>query len=151
MRYIKILSLAFLSLLMFSSCASKKKIYDKNTYNWGPIADNVTNYEISSFEYCHNNSQEALCALIETYQTILNDSNGNDRLIPPGICAEFGYVLLNPDTKAVFEEYATAEQKRLMSGRNFKEYGKSLIEKEMKLYPESRVYLERITKNITNN
>ena len=73
-----------------------------------------------------------------------------DMMVPPGICAEFGYILLNPENEEYFNQYATKSQKKMMEGIVFLEYGKEMIQKEVALYPEARHFLEPIIKRITN-
>ena len=54
---------------------------------------------------------------------------------PPGICAEYGYMLLIPENAAIFAEYATAMQRRTFTSGDyasfFPEKGKEMLQKEM--------------------
>lgn len=147
MKYIRIIPAILLTVTLLASCSSSRsKLYNNNVYHWGYIDDNVTQYEIAVFEYLNTKTPKSLCDLITTYREIMEDCKDNERMIPPGICAEFGYLLLNPNTEAIFFEYATSEQKNFMKDKNFQDYGKQLIEKEKALYPESEVYLNRVVK-----
>lgn len=133
-------------ILMFSSCSTTSMYY------WGPvsISDNTTGYEKSIYNYFKYQSPESVCNMIETYRDIMIECEANERMIPPGVCADFGYILLNPENATYFDEYATKSQKRLMDGIVFSEYGKELLEKEIELYPESRQFIEPILKRMSS-
>ena len=146
MKCIKLLAITFFAVLMFSSCTTTS-----NMYYWGPVSDNVTKYEKSVYNYYKYQSPESICRLIETYQDIIQKCKANEKMIPPGICAEFGYILLNPENETYFNEYATNSQKKMMEGIVFIEYGKQMIEKEIILYPEARHFLEPVIKRITRD
>ncbi|MBO5956560.1 MAG: hypothetical protein J6Q39_03310, partial [Bacteroidales bacterium] len=88
--------------------------------------------------------------MIETYRDIMIECEANERMIPPGVCADFGYILLNPENATYFNEYATRSQKKMMEGIIFYEYGKELLEKEIELYPESRQFIEPILKRMSD-
>ena len=64
---------------------------------------------------------------------------------PPGICAEYGNMLLIPVNAAIIAEHATAMQKRTFSSGDyasfFPEKGKELLQKEIELYPESAKFI----------
>ena len=145
MKLIKLLAITFFAVMMFSSCTTTS-----NMYYWGPVSDNVTKYEKSVYNYYKYQSPESICRLIETYQDIVQKCKANEKMIPPGICADFGYILLNPENAAHFNEYASKSQRKLMEGIVFSEYGKELLEKEIALYPESQQFLEPILKRINN-
>lgn len=144
-KSIKLLVIASFLLVMFSSCATTSF-----NYYWGPVSDNVTGYEKATYNYYKYQSPESVCKLIETYQDIIVRCETNDKMIPPGVCAEFGYILMNPDNEEYFNEHATKSQKRLLEGIIFLEYGKEMLEREIALYPEARHFLEPIIRRITN-
>lgn len=144
MKSIRLSIIAFFTILIFSSCATS------NMYYWGPVSENISRYERSAYNYYKYQSPESICKLIETYQDIIIRCKDNEKMIPPGICAEFGYMLLNPENEAYFNEHASKSQKRLMEGLVFAEYGKEMLEKEIALYPEARKLLEPIIERITN-
>lgn len=147
MKYIKLLVVTFIFAVMFSSCTTTNSMY-----YWGPVSmsDNIPRYEHAVYDYYKYQSPESICKMIETYQEIMIKCKANEKMIPPGICAEFGYILLNPENEAYFVEHATKSQKKMMEGIVFLEYGKEMIEKEVALYPEARHFLEPIIKRITN-
>ncbi|MBO7287818.1 MAG: DUF4810 domain-containing protein [Bacteroidales bacterium] len=145
MKTFKSLVIILSLILMFSSCSTTSMYY------WGPVSfsDNTTGYEKSTYNYYKYQSPESICNMIETYRDIMIKCEANERMIPPGICADFGYILLNPENATYFDEYATKSQKRLMDGIVFSEYGKELLEKEIELYPESRQFIEPILKRMS--
>lgn len=146
MKAIRLLVIISSLMLMFSSCSTTSMYY------WGPVSfsDNTTGYENSIYNYFKYHSPESVCNMIETYLDIMIECEANERMIPPGVCADFGYILLNPENATYFDEYATKSQKRLMDGIVFSEYGKELLEKEIELYPESRQFIEPILKRMSS-
>lgn len=142
MKSLRSLVFVSLSILMFSSCGTS------NLYYWGTMSNDISDYERAVYSYYKYQSPESVCRLIETYQDIINTCKDNEKMIPPGICAEFGYVLLNPDNEAYFNEYATKSQKNMMRGLVFMEYGREMMEKEIALYPEARKFLEPVIERI---
>lgn len=64
---------------------------------------------------------------------------------PPGICAEYGYMLLNPENAEIFAKYATAKQKRIYPKTDYASYfaerGKEMMLMEIELYPESSKFV----------
>ena len=146
MKTIRLFLIASFVILMFSSCSTTSMYY------WGPvsISDNTTGYEKSIYNYFKYQSPESICNMIETYRNIMIECEADERMIPPGVCADFGYILLNTENTTCFNEHATKSQKNLMEGIVFSEYGKELLEKEIELYPESRQFIEPILKRISS-
>lgn len=74
--------------------------------------------------------------------------------IPPGICAEYGYLLLNPENAEIFAKHATAAQRRTFKSTDysvsFPEMGKKLLLMEIELYPESAKFLEPLIERLCN-
>ncbi|MEA3448544.1 MAG: DUF4810 domain-containing protein [Bacteroidota bacterium] len=101
--------------VVFTSCTSEKPLY-----TWG-------NYEKTSYNYLKKSDETSTQELIETYQEILETQKGTRKTVPPGICADYGYLLL--------QEGKTKE-------------GKKMLMKEIALYPESKVFIDRILKMI---
>ena len=146
MKNIRLFVISLFATLMFSSCSTTSMYY------WGPVSfsDNTTSYEKSTYNYFKYHSPESICSMIETYRDIMIECEANERMIPPGVCADFGYILLNPENATYFNEYATKSQKKMMEGIIFYEYGKELLEKEIELYPESRQFIEPILKRMSS-
>ena len=61
--------------------------------------------------------------LIKTYQVIIAKQTGTRSVVPPGIYADYGFLLLQLNK--------TVE-------------GKEMLLKEISLYPESKVFIDRI-------
>lgn len=101
--------------LMLSSCSTTSPLY-----TWG-------HYETTSYNYLKNSDEESIKKLIESYKEIIDMQNGSRHAVPPGIFADYGFVLL--------QEGKTKE-------------GKELLLKEEALYPESKVFIDRILKMI---
>lgn len=86
-------------------------------YYWG-------NYANTLYEYAKDPSEDTLAAHVEELKLIIAESNERDLKVPPGIYAELGYI----------------EAKKGQDSEAMTHY-----EAEMNLYPESRVFLERLT------
>ena len=112
----------------FTGCASllygsRGKGHEETMYNWD-------NYSSTTFKYVKNGdeSEESVQDLINVYRTIMSNQAGTYRgTIPPGVCADYGYLLVR-------------------SGKI--EEGKELLLKEKELYPESSKFIDSIVKKI---
>lgn len=100
---------------MVVSCTTQKPLY-----SWGK-------YEITSYNYLKNSDEKSTQELIETYQNIIENQKGSRGVVPPGVYADYGFVLLQS---------------------NKKEEGKEMLLKEVALYPESKIFIDRILKII---
>jgi len=85
-------------------------------YYWGK-------YSTTLYEYTKNPSDETVAAHVEELENIIAESRERDLRVPPGVHAELGYI------KAKQGDGATAM---------------AHYESEIALYPESRVFLERV-------
>jgi hypothetical protein len=101
------------TVLLLSSCTVQKPLY-----SWAK-------YETASYNYLKNSDEKSTQALIENYQKIIENQTGSRNVPPPGIYADYGYVLLQVGK--------TSE-------------GKALLIKETELYPESKFFIDRILK-----
>lgn len=102
--------------LLIGSCAPTVK----PLYTWG-------NYEDVSYTYLKKSDEKTTQLLIEAYQQIIEKQEGSRKIVPPGIYADYGFLLAS-----------TGKVKE----------GKELMQKEIALYPESKVFVERILKLI---
>ncbi len=79
---------------------------------------------------------------------------GTRHMPPPGICAEYGYLLLMPATAAAFTENATPAQRRFFAATDyyvfFSERGREMLKKEVEYYPESRQFVEPLIKRLAD-
>lgn len=99
---------------MCASCAQKPM------YSWGK-------YELTSYNYLKKSDDASTQALIENYQKVIENQKGTRGVVPPGVCADYGFLLL--------QEGKTEE-------------GKEMLMKEIALYPESKIFIDRILKII---
>ena len=86
-------------------------------YYWG-------NYSQTLYKYTKDPSETTLAAHVEELEDIIATSEEKSLKVPPGIHAELGYIKARQGNDA------------LAMGH---------YEKEMSLYPESRLFLERLT------
>lgn len=105
----------FIIALIVSSCTTQKPLY-----SWDK-------YELTSYNYLKNSDEKSMQELIETYQNIITKQKGSRGVVPPGVYADYGYVLLQA---------------------NKNEEGKAMLLKEVALYPESKIFIDRILKMI---
>ena len=121
-------------------------------YYWGGVQNGTTTYEHLTYKDYKTQSPEAICQLICAYEDMVLHPGGTRAVPPPGICAEYGYLLLQPNTAVAFSEKATAGQRRYFSGTDyatlFYEHGKEMLQKELEYYPESRQFIEPLIKKL---
>ena len=145
-KFLTIVSLA--AAFMFTSCGTTSPLY-----YWGLVTNDVSAYENLTYNYIEKQTPESLCKLICMYEGIVSSPGGMRNVPPPGICAEYGYLLLNPESAEIFAEHANLIQKRRFKSDNyaslFPEIGKQMIEKEMQLYPESAKFLSPLLESLT--
>ena len=123
-------------------------------YYWGGSDSyGTTVYENLAYRDYKTQTPEALCQLICLYDDMVNHPGGSRQVPPPGICAEYGYLLLQPNTFSAFNERATEKQRAIFGTGDlsvaFAERGKEMIAKEMSYYPESKKLLEPLLKKLT--
>ncbi len=104
----------FVAVSLFVGCATSKP----ELYSW-------QGYEASTYTYLKNADEEALEALILSYEKIIKEQKGTRKVAPPGIYADYGFILIQ-------------------NGEN--EKGQEMLQKEIETYPESRIFIERILK-----
>ena len=114
-------------------------------YYWGGTQNGATAYENLAYKNYDKQTPESICKLICMYEDIVSCPGGTRKMPPPGICAEYGYMLLVPENAQVFANYATVLQKRTFSTTDyatfFPEKGKEMMQKEIELYPESAKFI----------
>jgi hypothetical protein len=98
--------------LCLTSCASKM------LYSWG-------NYDDTSYKYLKNSDEKSIDQLMETYRQLVEKQEGTRQIVPPGIYADYGFILLQA---------------------NRTEEGRAMLEKEITLYPESKIFIAHILK-----
>ncbi|MBQ1796447.1 MAG: DUF4810 domain-containing protein [Prevotella sp.] len=97
--------------LSFTSCGTTKPLY-----SW-------YNYEDVAYEYNKTPTDERRASVIAQYQKLIDNQKGVRGVVPPGMYAEYGYLL-----------YKTGK----------KQEGIGYLKKEISLYPESENYISRI-------
>ena len=96
------------------SCGSTK------LYSW-------YDYQEDYYHYLKNSDEKSLAELTKTYQKIIEKQKETRGTVPPGIYADYGWLLL--------EAGKTAEAKEMLA-------------KEVELYPESEVFVGSILKRL---
>ncbi|HOF55045.1 MAG TPA: DUF4810 domain-containing protein [Prolixibacteraceae bacterium] len=100
-------------ILLFSSCTVQQPLY-----SW-------SKYEQASYNYLKNSDANSAQFLIETYQKIIDKQEGTRKIVPPGVYADYGFILLQSDKE---------------------EEGKTMLLKEVETYPESKVFITNVLK-----
>lgn len=139
-----------LAAVLLSSCGSSRMYY------WGstPMFDNGTSrYEELAYRNYDRQTPESICELLCLYDDMVKHPGGQRGVVPPGICAEYGYLLMLPSTAEAFEKHATSRQKKIYSSSDyateFPKMGEEMLKKEMELYPESAKFIEPLLKRFT--
>ena len=112
---IKKLILMGACIILLASCTSTK-----NMYSW-------YNYEDISYKYSKKSTDELQVKLLSEYQKIAGNQKGLRAVVPPGLYAEYGFLLCK-------------------TGKM--DEGISFLKQEIKLYPESEKYISRIIKQL---
>ena len=85
-------------------------------YYWG-------DYSNTYYAQTKNPTEQTLAAHLKSLETIIAQSKAKNRLVPPGVHAEYGYIML----KQGKTDLAIAS-----------------FEQEKSLYPESRIFMDRL-------
>lgn len=84
-------------------------------------------YQHASYNYLKKADEKSLNKIMEQYQKIIKKQKGTRKVTPPGMLADYGFFLIQRgDLKA----------------------GKENLNKEILLYPESKIFIDRILKLI---
>lgn len=134
-------------LVILSSCGMTNSLY-----YWGGTQKGTTAYENLAYQSYDKQTPKSLCNLVAVYENMVTKPGGTRQVPPPGICAEYGYLLLQPETAETFLNNATPAQKKLFQsddyGALFMERGKEMLQKEIELYPESAKFIEPLIKKL---
>lgn len=143
----KLLIISF-CLVALSSCGTFSPLY-----NWGEDISDVTIYDQITYRNFKNQTPESICAMVVGYDGIVSEPGGTRGVVPPGVCAEYGYLLLQPDTPETFAKYATTKQKKVFRTTDyqslFREKGLEMLNKEVELYPESSRFISPLIERLT--
>ena len=107
--------IAVLVVLALGSCTTTKTLY-----SW-------YNYEDATYQYNKKRTDELKVKVLEQYKKLTDKQKGVRGVVPPGLYAEYGYMLY-------------------MNGK--KDEGLNFLKQEIKLYPESEMYVSRIIKQL---
>jgi hypothetical protein len=110
----KILFIASCVLLLVG-CAPQTTLY-----NWGK-------YQEASYSYVKTSTDEDLEKLLKEYQYLIENQKAGRKTVPPGIYADYGYLLV--------------KQGKIKEGI-------ALMKMEVALYPESATFIEGIIKRL---
>lgn len=110
----KYLVLAVISFYVVS-CTTTKPLY-----NW-------KGYDDAVYAYTKAGNEKSVDNLIKIYEKLIKKSGGSRAVPPPGVCADYGYILIKKGEPAK---------------------GKELLIKETMLYPESKQFVDRIIKRL---
>lgn len=105
-----------LACALATSCSSGPK----PMYSW-------YEYDSASYKYLKNNDQESLDNLVKAYDKIIAKQSGTRGVVPPGVYADYGFVLIQANKPAE---------------------GKKMLLKESELYPESSVFVNSVIRMI---
>lgn len=111
----KKLFVAAVAVLAISSCTTTKTLY-----SWH-------GYEEATYQYSKKSTERLHAKVLEEYKKVTDKQKGTRGVVPPGLYAEYGYLLCKGGKK---------------------EEGLSLLKKEIELYPESEEYISRIIKQL---
>lgn len=102
-----------ITIVSLASCSAPT-----NLYTWNK-------YENSSYNFLKNTNETTSNKLSEEYQKIIKKQKGIRGAVPPGVYADYGFLLLQSNNMVQARE---------------------MLQKEIELYPESKVFIERIIK-----
>ncbi|MGM9773833.1 MAG: hypothetical protein ACI3Y2_01320 [Candidatus Egerieousia sp.] len=136
--------------VIVSSCGGPKTLY-----YWGGETKGTTMYENSAYLSYDKQTPKSICNLIAVYEDMVRNPKKGLRKVPaPGICAEYGYLLLKPEAVQAFENNASSSQKKLFGKKAeyavlFRERAEEMFKMEMELYPESQQFLKPLFEKLS--
>lgn len=113
MKKILFFAAAVVTTLSLTSCTTTKELY-----SW-------YNYEDVTYQYSKRSTDELQVKVLELYKKVTEKQKGVRGVVPPGLYAEYGFLLCKTGKKAE---------------------GIDFLKKEISLYPESETYISRIIK-----
>lgn len=134
--------------LLLTACGPSAQIL----YYWGGEYKNVTEYERLAYRSSATESPASLCSMLVMYERLVNNPGGWRQVPPPGICAEYAWLLAQPETFTTFVQNASSRQKEYLnyavSSASFQERSRELFEMEMRLYPESITFIKPLAERL---
>ncbi|MBP3246420.1 MAG: DUF4810 domain-containing protein [Prevotella sp.] len=111
----KKLLLAVGCVIAFASCGTEKSLY-----SWYDSQD-------ATYTYTKKGTEETLTKAMDQYKKVIEKQKGLRKSVPPGVNAEYGFLLYKAGKK---------------------EEGLALLKAEIKAYPESESFITRIIKQL---
>ncbi len=102
--------------MVFASCVSTQQ----SLYSWYDSED-------ATYKYTKRGTEETLTEAMKQYEKVIKSQKGIRKVVPPGVNAEYGYILYK-------------------SGK--KDEGLTLLKAEIASYPESEKFISRIIKQL---
>ena len=135
--------------IVLMSCSAPKTLY-----YWGKTDMNgVPSYDKNLYDSYKRETPKALCELICTLDDMVCHPIGTRQVPPPGICAEYGYLLYQEEAMTTFDQNATNTQKKQMTqspyGSDYKQGAIKLFQMEMANYPVSVKFLKDFVERLT--
>ena len=84
-------------------------------------------YQEASYNYLKKADEKSIDNIMEQYQNVKKKKKGTRKVTPPGMFADYGYFLIQ---------------------RGDLKKGKENLKKEILIYPESKIFIDRILKFI---
>ncbi len=110
----------FLTVLAVLMLTGCGSLEDQSLYSW-------YDSESAAYNYTKRLSEEDLAEAMAQYKMVIEKQKGSRATVPPGANAEYGYMLYK-------------------AGKH--EEGLALLKAEMDLYPESKVFVSRVVKQL---
>ena len=107
--------IAAICMMALASCQTQKSLY-----SWYDSED-------ATYQYTKRLTDEKLEKAMEQYQKVITKQKGIRKVVPPGVNAEYGYLLYKAGKK---------------------EEGLELLRAEITAYPESEKFISRIIKQL---
>ena len=107
---------AAVAVLTFASCGTVQP----DLYSWYDSED-------ATYQYTKRASEEKLAEAMAQYKKVISTQKGARGVVPPGVNAEYGYLLVKAGQK---------------------QEGLTLLKQEVALYPESEKFISRIIKQL---
>lgn len=101
--------------VVISSCESQKHLY-----SW-------YDSEQATYRYVKERTDESLEKAMAQYKKVIEKQNGDRKVVPPGVNAEYGFILYKA---------------------GMKEQGLVLLNAEIQAYPESERFISQIIKQL---
>lgn len=101
--------------MALASCQTQNSLY-----SWYDLED-------ATYMYTKRGTEETLTKAMVQYEKVIASQKGIRKIVPPGVNAEYGYLLYKAGKK---------------------EEGLTLLRAEIKAYPESETFISRIIKQL---